>query len=411
MRTHPLRHQIIGEVHARPFQKLYSPVSLIHVAVTVDDQTHLDRVKREVVKLAQEMGLYDAPLGSFFFCRNELCALRFELHNEFYTLTAYRFGSEDLPSGFLERIQSLDGAFLCGCELVCSGGPEDVDTWVRGQFKHQIAGSEMMGGAARAWTDFHHRDDSGLTRILVEDISLGSYQRGRLLQRLCEIEVYRHMALLGLPEAHRVMPQVSRFDQSLARISSRLSSEPAADLLDELTVLASGVEALAASTANRFAATEAYFALVDSRIDELREARIEGLQTIAQFMERRADPAHRTCRSTGQRIESLSQRIARTSELIRSQVDLSTEQQVRDLLSTLSGRARSQLRLQAKLEGFTVIVVTYYAFDLIERTLRNTIQVDRLLDMALLILGGAVPLIALVLWLYVRRMLRGIEDD
>lgn len=411
MRTHPLRQQIIGEVHARPFQKLYSPVSLIHVAVTIDQLTHFDSVKRGVVKLAQEMGLYDAPLGSFFFCRNDICALRFEAHNEFYTLTVYRFGSEALPSGFMERIQCLDGAFLCGCEVVCCKGLEDVDSWVRGQFEHQIVGAEIMGGAARVWTDFHHRDDSGLTRILVEDTSLASYQRGRLLQRLCEIEVYRHMALLALPEALKAMPQVSRFDQSLARISSRMSTEPAADLLDELTGLASGVEALAASTANRFAATEAYFALLESRVDELRESRIEGLQTIAQFMERRADPAHRTCRSTGQRIESLSKRIARTSELIRSQVDLSTEQQVRDLLSTLSGRARSQLRLQAKLEGFTVIVVTYYAFDLIERTLRNTIQVDHVLDAALLILGGAVPLIALVLWLYVRRMLRGIEDE
>ena len=218
-------------------------------------------------------------------------------------------------------------------------------------------------------------------------------------------------ALLALPDATRAMPRITRFDQNLAQISARMSSEPAADLLDELTDLAGDVEALAAGTANRFAATEAYFAVLDKRIEELRETRIEGLQTIEQFMERRADPAHRTCRSAGVRIEKLSNRIARTSEMIRSQVDLSTEQQVRDLLATLSGRARSQLRLQAKLEGFTVIVVTYYAFDLIERTLRNTIPVEKMLDVALFILSGGVPLIALVLWLYIRRMLKGIEDD
>lgn len=411
MRTHPLRQQVISEVHARPFQKLYSPLSLIHIGVVIDEQTNLGDVKRDVVELAHEMGLFDAPLAAFFFCRNDVCALRFEAHNEFYTLTAYRFGSTELPSGFQSRIAGLPGAFLCGCELICSSDVDSVDSWVRGQFEHQIVGAEVMGGHAKVWTDFHHRDDSGLTRILVQDLSLASYQRGRLLQRLCEIEVYRHMALLALPEALRAMPEITHFDQTLARISARMSTEPAADLLDELTDLSAEVESLAAATANRFAATEAYFAVLDKRIEELRESRIEGLQTIAQFMERRADPAHRTCRSAGSRIEKLSARIARASEMIRSQVDLSTEQQMRDLLTKLSSRARSQLRLQAKLESFTVIVVTYYAFDLLERTLRNTIQIEKALDTALFVLGGAVPIIALLLWLYIRRMLKGIDDD
>lgn len=411
MKTHPLRQQVISEVHARPFQKLYSPLSLIHLGVVLDEAVDQAQLQQDVVALAHEMDLADAPLAPFFFCRNAQCALRFEMHSEFYTLTAYRFGSPALPVDFMPRVQALPGAFLCGVEVICDAEVEDVDSWVRGQFEHQIVGSKVMGDAARVWTDFHHRDDSGLSRILVQDMALSSYQRGRLLQRLCEIEVYRHMALLALPEATQAMPRITRFDQTLARISARMSSEPAADLLDELTELAAGVEALAAATANRFAATEAYFAVLDKRIEELRETRIEGLQTIAQFMERRADPAHRTCRSAGQRIEKLSNRIARTSEMIRSQVDLSTEQQVRDLLATLSSRARSQLRLQAKLEGFTVIVVTYYAFDLIERTLRNTIPAERMLDLALVLLSGAVPLIALLLWLYIRRMLRGIEDD
>jgi len=411
MRTHPLRRQVISEVHARPFQKLYSPLTLIHIAVVIDEQTRLGAVQREVVNIAHAMGLFDAPLASFFFCRNDVCALRFEAHNEFYTLTAYRFGSTELPSGFQTRIADLQGAFLCGCELICASDVEDVDSWVRSQFDHQIVGSEVMGGYAKVWTDFHHRNDSGLTRILVQDISLASYQRGRLLQRLCEIEVYRHVALLALPEALRAMPRTTHLDQTLARVSARLATEPPAELLDELTSLAASVEALAAGTANRFAATEAYFSLLDKRIEELRETRIEGLQTIEQFMERRADPARLTCLSAGSRIEKLSKRIARTSQMIRSQVDLSTEQQMRDLLRTLSTRARSQLRLQAKLESFTVIVVTYYAFDLIERSLRNTIPVERMLDLALYILSGAVPLIALVLWLYIRRMLRGIEDE
>lgn len=36
-------------------------------------------------------------------------------------------------------------------------------------------------------------------------------------------------------------------------------------------------------------------ALVERRIEELREARLEGLQTLEEFVERRLAPAMRTC--------------------------------------------------------------------------------------------------------------------
>jgi uncharacterized membrane-anchored protein len=47
-------------------------------------------------------------------------------------------------------------------------------------------------------------------------------------------------------------------------------------------------------------------------------------------------------------------------------VDLSIERQNKNLLEGLNKRVRRQIRMQAKLESFTVIVVTYYAFDLID---------------------------------------------
>ena len=44
------------------------------------------------------------------------------------------------------------------------------------------------------------------------------------------------------------------------------------------------------------------------RINELREQRIQGLQTFREFTERRLAPAMSTCRSVAARQESLSQR-------------------------------------------------------------------------------------------------------
>lgn len=67
--------------------------------------------------------------------------------------------------------------------------------------------------------------------------------------------------------------------------------------------------------------------------------------------------------------------------------------------------------MQAKLESFTVIVVTYYAFDLIDCTLRNLLgdtELERELSLGLSLL---VPLVAFGLFWYLRRLLKGYDDD
>lgn len=247
---------------------------------------------------------------------------------------------------------------------------------------------------------------------MVQNVSLKTFQAGRLIQRLCEIETYRHTALLALPDAKRVMPQITEMDKQLAQITHKIAeSSNSQELLQELMVLAANVEELSAETANRFSASEAYFTVLDNRITELREDRIEGFQTMAQFVERMLDPARKTCLSANARIERLSIRIARATELIRSQVDLSIEQQNQQHLTGLNDRSRRQLRLQAKLESFTIIVVTYYAFDLVERSIRNTVPAEELRDDILLWMSFSVPLIAGVLWWYVRRLLKHYGED
>ncbi len=411
MRNHVLRNEISQEVHARPFQKLYPEMGVVHVAATCDAE---DRVALQdslsKVMLENSIPLPD-DLSRFFHASGETMAVRYEPHNEFYTLTLYQL--DERSTGRLHPYwKNFPGAMLCGVEILfedqSAGVPNPKDYFSN----RQVSGSLVMGGAAKVWTDFYPAGEDGLVRILVQNVSLLSFQAGRLIQRLCEIETYRHTALLALPDAKLVMPQLTEMDKQLAKITHEIaSSSNSQDLLTELMLLAARLEELSADTANRFSASEAYFTVLDNRITELREARIEGLQTMAQFVERRLDPARKTCRSAKERIERLSIRIARATELIRSQVDLSIEQQNQQLLSGLNDRSRRQLRLQAKLESFTIIVVTYYAFDLLERSIRNSITIDSLRDDILWWVSVSVPLIAGVLWLYVRRLLKDYGED
>lgn len=141
-------------------------------------------------------------------------------------------------------------------------------------------------------------------------------QGGRLLQRLSEIETYRMMALLALPVARELGRSLDELQSALQSLMHSMDSSQGrrndADLLVRLTHLAVRIESLAGSS-GRFSASRAYEKLVLARILELREERIEGMPTIAEFMERRFAPAMETCKTVWARHEQFAGRVARAA--------------------------------------------------------------------------------------------------
>ena len=129
--------------------------------------------------------------------------------------------------------------------------------------------------------------------------------------------------------------------------------------------LAAELATIGARTPYRFGAARAYYALVQKRIEELRERRIEGRQTVGEFMERRLSPAMRTCETMERRLESLSERVARASDMLRTRIDVTLAAQNRDLLLSMNRRARLQLRLQQTVEFFSIAAITYYGAGLV----------------------------------------------
>ena len=125
------------------------------------------------------------------------------------------------------------------------------------------------------------------------------------------------------------------------------------------------LERLDAQVAFRFGATWAYQAIVDQRIDVLREERFKGRQTFYEFMMRRYDPAMRTVRSTETRLTTLVDRARRAGELLRTKVDVERSAQNQALLESMDKRADLQLRLQKTVEGLSVVAISYYAVSLV----------------------------------------------
>ncbi len=154
-------------------------------------------------------------------------ALRWEAHTEFYTLTLYQQTDQpdwqqDLRGLPVDWSDSLPGELITGVQIHVRAPDDEPMEMINGKVpqgvfgNHQVIGSQVMRGAATIWTDFRAEGEFGLDRILVQDNRLHDYQCGRLLQRLCEIDTYRAVALLGLEPARETMRKVSALDQELA---------------------------------------------------------------------------------------------------------------------------------------------------------------------------------------------------
>jgi len=426
---HPLRQVLAHEVHARPCELLSSPSRASHLAMLSGEGTGAAE-HRQLVDLCQRFGVTPPPAGVNHFSADlGIFRVKWERHTEFYTYTFFRPGRcgglfEDPVIGLLppDWLQGLTGQRLAAVHVALEPASESLrDPVAIEQFfdSRSVSGSELAGKSAVVWTDFTIHDD-GFGRMLLLDVHLRARQAGRLVQRLLEIETYRMMSLLALPLARQYSPEISRLDQSLATVTARMTElvglEDEQALLDEISRVAARVEHIAAATNFRFSAARAYDDLVSRRIAELREDRIEGMQTLEEFMERRLAPAMRTCESVQARQEALAARVARASNLLRTRVDIALEGQNRDLLQSMDQRSRIQLRLQETVEGLSIFVMTYYMVGLTGYMVKAAKAAGLHIN-ADLVTGLAVPVIMTLVFFGMRRFhkaiaaLRADEDD
>jgi uncharacterized membrane-anchored protein len=421
--SHPLRHQLNNEVHARPPTPLGSPERVSYLAIHSGEQGAADD-HACLVRLCERYGITPPQAGVNHFSQDfGPFRLKWERHTEFVTYTFFvqggtseaPFGSPAIDLVALDWLSQLPDQTLVAAHVAVlpSEAPAPTGDEVSCHFStDSVIGSLVSGGAATVFTDYRIHAD-GFSRILIYDHRLGRRQAGRLVQRLLEVEAYRMMALLALPVASRNAPDIAHCERNLADITASMTRSDGVEherqLLDRLIQLATSIERMSAATGYRFRAARAYHNLVERRIAELREERIPGLQTIAEFMDRRFQPAMRTLISTAERLESLSQRTTRASDLLRTGIDITMAEQHRDLLRSMDQRARLQLLLNEAVEGLSVVVITYYALGLIGYGLKSLKPVDLDVDPDV-VTGLALPIVFALVWLNVRRLRKKLLD-
>jgi len=412
---HPLRAAILGEVHARPFTPIATPRRVLHFAFdTAGDAAKRDRAaladfcaRRQLEPLKASAKQHRVVFGGTM--------LRWEQHSEFTTYTW------ELPSpGFVPFVPDAaslaapmmglpqPGPLLVALDLHLLAGKKKKFAIEKLFDRASLAVAEISDSEALFATDFQ-ADPAGFVRILVVDRGLGEERAGAVVQRIIELETYRTLALLGLPEAQRLQPSIHRIEKRLAEVTDEMRrTDKLTDnhrLLDELTELAAELEAGAAASHYRFGASRAYNEIVQLRLQTIGERKVEGLPTWSSFLARRMAPAMRTCVTTEERQENLSEKLARAANLLRTRVDVELEQQNRDLLKSMNERTRLQLRLQTTVEGLSVAAVSYYVVGLFGYLVKGAhdegVPVDISLATALF-----VPVAIAAIWWLVRRIRR-----
>ena len=417
---HHLRRELNEEAHARPYAAIPSPARLTSLSLYYDFDDVPQRAS--LADLAQRMGLpMPLPGQAYYSASAGDLLVRWSLHAEFarYTFIVSGDCNDPFDRTPLDRIPSawlrdLPGVVLVALHAVLLPAERETELadmssrWFGGR---ELIGAEIGDGNGTAYTDLRLHPDArlaeGFSRYVVVDRAMGPNQSGRMLQRLFELETYRMLTLLALPIAKKQMRDLDNLGIELRAITERMASGEGngsdAQLLSELTGLATRVEQLISESQYRFSASQAYYRLVEARIGELREQRISGMQPFQEFMERRLSPAMNTCDTVLRRQDRITARLQRTTALLRTRVEVLHEEQNRALLASMDRRAALQLRLQETVEGLSVGVLTYYMVSLLHHLLAAVESVGVHLNVELLT-GIAIPLVALAVWFSMHKL-------
>jgi len=414
---HPQRVALHNEIHARPPEAMSAPLALSHVVMACN------AAQREVSRAHVSALLRDhhlpQPDAHTTHLRMDfgLFRMRWELHTEFVSWTFMRVLQDE---GFGERepepaIDAVPHDWVAGLPGECLAS---LNLWVlpsqascsTSLVKHvlnedTLVASTVADGYGEVYTDFAIHAD-GFSRMVLLAGGLPPRRLGRLVQQLLEIETYRMAALLGLPAAREAYAVLAPAELELAELAQAIRSANRDDeplLLDRLTKLAGQVESQHAVTHSRFSASAAYFELVDKRIEDIAESRLAGMQTIGEFMNRRLTPARSTCEWATRRQDALSQRVSRTSNLLRTRVEIEQQQSSQALLTTMNNRQDLQLKLQSTVEGLSVAAITYYIVGLVSYLAKGASKLGWPWS-AESTSAVAIPLVAFGVWWSLRRL-------
>ena len=411
---HPLRHELVREMHLRPFVPVRAPARLIQMVYLVDDERRaeeaelLNRPPGSSAQLSEIEGRHAVfPIG-------EEAQFLWERHTEATTVSAIKQGrSIDDLDHVAQWMAQWPGAAIRATKIYIELNEKEAGKLLP---QMHFAQAELVTchikGGVRLWSDFRIRAD-GFGRLVIAANGAEPDELGRIVQRLQELGNYRNLALLGLPPVQRAMPELNAMEERLAGYSHKLREDTEGEddeLLRDLSNLAADLARARTEHGYRLSATRAYAQIATDRLEALTVEPVKGFQSLTDFTERRLVPANRTCATFADRLRRLSERASDAIALLNTRIDTRIKEQNLELLKSMESSFALQLRLQHLVEALSVIAASYYAVGLLAYILSGTPPFGSG-DTIDLLIAVATPLVILSIYLLVSRIRNRVVRD
>jgi len=405
---HPFRFAIMDEVHARPME-------IVPEAA---------RVRRVVFVMPNEPGAMALALEQF----SQFCAaasipvppshtrqysfevsqrkVTWEFHTEFVTITWRSEPAHDAVWPEDIGLSALSQGLLIGAMRFDVINESEVPARLLPGFKlNSLCVSSVEGGQGQVATDFIV-DAHLFTRFEFAAGALTPLRRSILLRRLLEVETYRTMALMGLPLARELSPDLRAMETDLTALIGTLSDASTTDKAQVALLALNGLSLrsgqLSEQLGYRFAASQAYGNILRTRLAGLKETPTVHGSSLTSYISNRVDPALATLSAVEKRLSVLSDKIERAIGLLNVRIELDVQVQNKAVLETIAQTAQSQFRLQRTVEGLSTIAISYYLLGILSYALAGPLEemhVEKTIALSI-----SAPLVVLVVWLMVRRV-------
>jgi len=405
VREHPDRAAIDAEIHARPVTPLTGPLRIRRAAFMPRSGSPGLQALQAALVGRHESARRDARQLDYEGGGYRVTA---EIHNEFATLTwagdldDWAPWPKDIGLDLFSEM-----ALIAATRIDLVPGDAITPAALAGFNPPSLCYSALYDGQAQVATDFFI-DKDRFTRYEVAEGRCGPLRSGVVVRRLLEIETYRSLVLLGLPVARAQSSRVQAQERQLSALvrdlglgTSMQDNQRSLDLLQGLSL---DVGRAIDETSFRFAATHAYADVLRTRISRLDEVSIAEFTTIERYLANRVDPAVSTCTALEKRLNALTAKLERSTELVSARISLGIETQNQAVLDTISRTGRSQYRLQQTVEGLSIIAISYYALALIGYVIEGFAPELPIGKAPLLAL--AAPVVLAIVWIAISRLRR-----
>eukprot|EP00899_Mesostigma_viride_P016669 jgi/Mesvir1/25002/Mv16958-RA.2 len=355
------------------------------------EQEHLQRLI-DIYGIKHHPGEVPAEERRDFCARLGPCTMRYQQYSEFSTYTFYNFkiSPAEYSSPFTQSIFSLlpedwiasiPGQVFLSLQFAVTPAKVPIEDWLQGTVTKpvrdnirrlffgrtagqldeglswswgsegsvraqmlQLNGGQVtedgLGSADKAFCSLRFFSDyrikkNGCTWLLVQYCEEEEFspRASRSIQRFLDMEQYRLLVLLALRVAQMANRQLYCFMERLTSLVARVQTERnETKLLNDLITMARDCEEMTSPLFQRFLACEAYGSIVHQRLDRLRMRSIDGLSSLPAFVTKRLDPALHTCNSVDRRLHQLIITVYRTTDLLRTRVDVKLQNQNRFLV-------------------------------------------------------------------------------